>query len=153
MKVRTLKDTDKNLRDVIELYRYLNAEDSFLTFDDATRQHWNKIVNNPFMYFPAVEYNNITVSCCALTIILNISRNMKSYAVIENVVTHIDYRQRGFGTQVLRKALNIAEEQNCYKVMLFTGSKRESTLKFYQKAGFEMGDKTGFVWYPGKLPG
>ena len=32
--------------------------------------------------------------------------------------------------------------------MLLTGSKNESTLRFYEKTGFERGVKTGFVARP-----
>ncbi len=36
------------------------------------------------------------------------------------VVTHEKYRKRGYGTKVLQKAVEIAKENNCYKVMLMT---------------------------------
>jgi GNAT superfamily N-acetyltransferase len=68
--------------------------------------------------------------------------------LIENVVTHPDHRRQGFGGQVLQYALQIAWDQNCYKVMLLTGRKEESTMVFYEKAGFVRGVKTGFIAYP-----
>jgi tRNA A22 N-methylase len=30
----------------------------------------------------------------------------------------------------------IVEKEHCYKIMLLTGSKKESTLDFYEKAGY-----------------
>jgi hypothetical protein len=36
-----------------------------------------------------------------------------------------------------------AVEQDCYKVMLLTGSKNPATLKFYSDVGFEQ-NKTGY---------
>jgi hypothetical protein len=48
-------------------------------------------------------------------------------------------------------AVDIAEDSNCYKVMLLTGSKKEETLKFYEEAGLARGIKTGFEYlYFGK---
>jgi GNAT superfamily N-acetyltransferase len=47
------------------------------------------------------------------------------------------------GTAVLHAAIETAWQAGCYKVMLMTGSKQASTLKFYQDAGFEQ-SKTGF---------
>lgn len=65
--------------------------------------------------------------------------------MIENVVTHKDYRKRGYGTKVLHKAIEIAKENGCYKVMLMTSSKSEDIMRFYEKAGFSKGIKTGFI--------
>ena len=85
------------------------------------------------------------VSTCALTIVPNLTRSARPDGLIENVVTHPDYRKRGIGTQVLQHALSLAWSRNCYKVMLMTGSKQESTMRFYEQAGFTCGEKTGFI--------
>ena len=42
-------------------------------------------------------------------------------------------------------AEEIAEKTNCYKMMLLTGSKEESTLNFYRNAGYNSTDKTAFI--------
>lgn len=85
-----------------------------------------------------------TIVCsCTLIVIPNLTREGAPYALIENVVTHASYRGRGFGKAILRVAVDAAWEANCYKVMLMTGSKRPSTLAFYEAAGFEQ-SKTGF---------
>ncbi|MNW67019.1 Acetyltransferase (GNAT) family protein [compost metagenome] len=57
------------------------------------------------------------------------------------------YRKRGHGGRVLRKAIQLAKEHNCYKVMLMTSSKKEETLRFYEECGLEKGKKTGFIKY------
>ena len=85
---------------------------------------------------------------CTLVIIPNLTRGARPYGLIENVVTHAEYRQRGIGTRLLRHALQIAWEQNCYKVMLLTGRQDEATLRFYEKAGFQRGLKTGVIAKP-----
>ena len=36
-------------------------------------------------------------------------------------------------------------ESGCYKIMLMTGSKEESTLNFYRRAGYNSEDKTAFI--------
>lgn len=50
----------------------------------------------------------------------------------------------GLGRAVLHAALDRAWNADCYKVLLATGSQRESTLHFYEGAGFQRGAKTYF---------
>ncbi|WP_242831458.1 GNAT family N-acetyltransferase, partial [Dehalobacter sp. UNSWDHB] len=38
--------------------------------------------------------------------------------MIENVVTHEGYRNKGYGTRLLKEALEIGQGEGCYKVML-----------------------------------
>lgn len=56
-----------------------------------------------------------------------------------------NYRKRGLATACLDYAKEIAKKENCYKMMLLTGSKEESTLKFYEQAGYNRKDKTAFI--------
>ncbi len=96
------------------------------------------------MYYP-VEVDGKIVSSCNLIIIKNLTRNLRPYGLVEHVITHPDYRKRGYGTKALQKAVAIAREKNCYKVMLLTGQKDEAILRFYEQAGFSRGIKTGFI--------
>lgn len=64
-------------------------------------------------------------------IIPNLTHGQRPYAFIENVITDANYRKRGLANAYLDYAKEIAKKKNCYKMMLLTGSKEESTLKFY----------------------
>ena len=92
-----------------------------------------------------VEADGEIVSSCNISIIRNLTRNLRPYGLVENVITDSDQRHKGYASMALNKALEIAKENNCYKVMLQTGSKKEETLKFYEHAGFVRGIKTGFI--------
>jgi GNAT superfamily N-acetyltransferase len=83
------------------------------------------------------------VSSVTLIVIPNLTRNGRPYALIENVVTSEDCRSRGFAGQILRHAVATAWRCRCYKVMLLTGAKDRSVLRFYENIGFEQ-NKTGF---------
>ncbi len=85
------------------------------------------------------------VSSCVCVIISNLTRGIRPYAFVENVVTHEEYRGKGYATECLNHAKALAEKANCYKMMLLTGSKKESTLKFYEGAGYNSSDKTAFI--------
>jgi hypothetical protein len=46
---------------------------------------------------------------------------------------------------MIQYAADIAKQENCYKIMLMTGSKKESTLNFYKNNGFSDKEKTAFL--------
>lgn len=83
------------------------------------------------------------VASCTVIVIPNLTRGGTPYALIENVVTDAGRRNRGLGKAILKAAVDRAWAAGCYKAMLMTGSKKPSTLAFYEAAGFEQ-SKTGF---------
>lgn len=88
-----------------------------------------------------VEEEGKAVSSVQVAIIEGLTHNVRPFAVIENVVTHGDYQNRGLASALLERATEIAREHNCYKVFLETGSNKESTLNFYRKNGFAIDEK------------
>jgi GNAT superfamily N-acetyltransferase len=103
------------------------------------------MIADPDYYLLAGEIDSRIVSSVTLIIIKNLTHNLRPYSVIENVVTHEDFRGKGYALELMNRASKIAEDSNCYKIMLMTGSKKESTLRFYEKCGFNRNDKTGFI--------
>ncbi|MGN1089527.1 MAG: GNAT family N-acetyltransferase, partial [Huintestinicola sp.] len=85
------------------------------------------------------------VSSCVCVIIPNLTRSVRPYAFIENVVTHSEFRGKGYASECLEYAKDIAVRENCYKMMLLTGSKEQKTLDFYKNAGYNCSDKTAFI--------
>lgn len=133
------------LERLLDLYRHLNPDDPDIKGQKQIEEIWQEICADPNTFCFAIEENGLLVSSCTLTIIKNLTRGGRSYGLIENVVTHSSYRKRGYGSAILEKALETAKSNGCYKVMLMTGRKEESTLNFYEKAGFKRGLKTAFI--------
>lgn len=106
---------------------------------------WNKIIADDNHHIIVAEKDNKIVSSCVCVIIPNLTHNQQPYAFVENVITDENYRKKGLATECLNYAKNIALKENCYKLMLLTGSKKESTLNFYRKAGYNSEDKTAFI--------
>ena len=108
-------------------------------------QIWDTIFQDENHHVIVAEENGKIVSSCVCVIIPNLTHNQQPYAFIENVITDEKFRKRGLATQCLNYAKEIAIKENCYKMMLLTGSKEISTLDFYRKAGYNSDDKTAFI--------
>jgi GNAT superfamily N-acetyltransferase len=132
----------EDIPDVLALYRHLDAGDKVTAVDDAVG-NWERLKLYPGSGIVVGCAGGTMVATCTLIVIPNLTRGGAPYALIENVVTHAEHRNRGYGRAVLKAAAEAAWGAGCYKVMLMTGSKRPETLKFYEDAGFEQ-TKTGF---------
>ena len=133
----------RDLSEVLNLYRHLHPHEPEL--DAATAERvWSHLLASTCTTVIVAQAADRLVASCTLAIVPNLSRGGRSYAVIENVVTHADHRRLGLGRRVLAHAVDLAWQADCYKVLLATGSKRESTLRFYEQAGFVRGGKTYF---------
>jgi len=135
--------TQDDLHQMLRLYRYLHPNEPQLEAATAERI-WMTLLKSNFMTVIVAQAAELLVSSCTLAIVPNLSRGGRSYGVIENVVTHAEYRKLGLGRRVLAHAIDIAVRADCYKVHLATGSKQEATLGFYERAGFQRGAKTYF---------
>ena len=121
----------EDLDALLNLYLFLH-EDSVPEHNTHLEKTWNKIIEDPNHHLIVNEIDGQIVSSCVCVIIPNLTRNVRPYAFVENVVTHADY-----------------EMENCYKIMLLTGSKSPETLRFYEKAGYNSSDKAAFIQWIG----
>ena len=136
--------TKKDLDSILELYVNL-YEERVPEKDNHLLETWTKIIEDKNHHIILNVQNEKIVSSCVCVIIFNLTRNIRPYALIENVVTHEDYRNKGLATECLNYARDIAIGNNCYKIMLLTGSKNEKILNFYRNAGYNSADKTAFI--------
>lgn len=140
--VREIKENE--LQELLELYLHLHEKDIPET-SEHLKDTWNTIMQDKNHHIIVNEIDNKVVSSCVCVIIPNLTRDVRPYAFIENVVTHSSYRGKGYATECLNYAKEIAQKNRCYKMMLLTGSKNETTLKFYNNAGYNSLDKTAFI--------
>ncbi len=140
-----IREANKNdLKELLELYLYLH-EDSIPNQDEHLENTWKQIMEDKNHHLIVNEIDGKIVSSCVCVIIPNLTRNVRPYAFVENVVTHADYRKKGYASECLDYARTIAKNENCYKMMLLTGSKKAETLRFYENAGYNSSDKTAFI--------
>ena len=135
---------NEDLPQILELYLHLHETD-IPTPSENLRQTWAQIMGDPNHHLIVCEEDGKIVSSCVCVIIPNLTRGVRPYAFVENVVTHEAYRGKGRATACLNFARELAQQANCYKMMLLTGSKSPGTLTFYENAGYNSSDKTAFI--------
>ncbi len=129
---------------LLALYLYLH-EDRVPEDGERLRATWSAIMADPNHHILVDEQDGRIVASCVCVVVPNLTRGLRPYALIENVVTHADYRRQGRATRCLDRAREIAAAAGCYKIMLLTGAKDEATLRFYRGAGFDDKAKTAFI--------
>jgi GNAT superfamily N-acetyltransferase len=151
MTIRVVQPED--LPKLLALYGHLHATEAPPAPAPEMQAHWRAFRAHPGLTCLAGWEGQTLVASCCVAVIPNLTRGCRPYALIENVVTHSDYRRRGFGSAIVKRAMELAWEAGCYKAMLMTGSKRPETHRFYEQCGL-VADKTGFVAsrWPNKQP-
>lgn len=144
--VRALIEDD--LDALLTLYSHLHATDAPLPAREEIERVWRAALTLPGSRYYGAFDGPLLVAACAITVVPNLTRGCRPYAVIENVVTHRDHRRRGHGRAVLTAAMDFAWMQRCYKILLLTGRKDEKVWRFYEGLGFDRHGKIGFVATP-----
>ena len=133
-----------DLSQILELYLHLH-ETAVPKESEELRRVWEKIMTDDDHHLIVCEVEDKIVSSCVCVIIPNLTRDVRPYAFVENVVTHSEHRGKGYATACLNYAKELAQKENCYKMMLLTGSRSPETLAFYQSSGYNNTDKTAFI--------
>lgn len=81
-----------------------------------------------------------------LVIVPNLSYQGRPWAVIENVVIDDAARGSGYGEQLVRHAIELAQQAGCHKVGLTSNKQRPEAHRFYERLGFTASHE-GFKLY------
>lgn len=131
------------LEKLLILYAQMRDADSPLPDRPSIQHVWSDICSSHSHHCLGFFEQQALLATCTLLIVPNLTRACRPYAVLENVVTRIDRRRQGIGQALLRRAMNLAWEQNCYKVALMSNDHRSEEEHFYQSLGF---DQRGIAW-------
>jgi GNAT superfamily N-acetyltransferase len=142
--IRTARADD--LDALLGLYRQLHSSDEPLPDQQEVQRVWQSILALPHHSCYFAEREGQLLATCVMTLVPNLTRGARPYALIENVVTDSAFRKQGIATRLLQHVLQLAWDQNCYKVLLLTGNPKN--VPFYESAGFQAGSKHGLVAYP-----
>ena len=135
---------NQDLQQLLTLYTHLH-NNPMPQIDKRIKNLWKEIIETPEHHIIVGNIDDEIISSCVVIIVPNLTHDQRPYALIENVITHPGHRGKGYALAVLEYAKKLAIDNRCYKIMLMSSAKNESTLKFYEEAGYNMNDKTAFV--------
>lgn len=91
---------------------------------DVWQKKLEKSEKDEKIFLLVAEEDGKVVSSIKMAIVESLTHNVRPFAVIENVVTHENYRNRGFASALLQQACKIEQDNNYYKAFLETGSNK-----------------------------
>jgi len=94
---------EKDLDEILKLYLYLH-EKSIPADTEHLRNTWKNIINDLNHHLIVCEVDGKIVASCVCVVIPNLTRNVRPYAFVENVVTHVEHRKKGYATACLNFA-------------------------------------------------
>lgn len=133
-----------DLHGLLKLYRQLH-DNPMPQQSEELLALWQRIVEDENHHIVVAEKDGEIASSCVVVIVPNLTHSQRCYALVENVVTDVRFRKQGLAHACLDYARGIAQQNNCYKIMLMTSSKEEKILSFYEQCGYNRNDKTAFV--------
>ncbi len=128
---------------VFGLYRQLHAHDVAVE-ESAARKMFQRVVESVDNLLFVVEIDECVVGTCYLNVIPNLTRGLRPYAILENVVSDKSCRGQGVGKSMVQYAIQKAWDLNCYKVMLQLGDD-DGLSQFYRSCGFVSENRRAFM--------
>ena len=134
LRIRPISDGD--LTDLTSLYRHLYPR--YQIFAAAlARDAFHQALEEPGITILAGFKGKQLVSASTLIVIPNATWAGKPAALIENVVTHSDHRQKGHAGKVINCAVRLAWRVDCIKVLVLGGFNDPAVLGLCAAAGFD----------------
>ena len=72
----------------------------------------------------------------AFVCVLHNALHKEPFALLEDVYVDPKYQKKGFGSLIVKKAIEKAEEKGCYKIIATFRHSKPHLKKFYEKFGF-----------------
>ena len=134
------KATLKNLRDLIYLLFEddlgKNRENVSKTSYNNYKKSFMKILNDSNNEIFAMILNDQIIGMMQLTFIPGLSMEGMTRCQIESVRIKKDYRNKGYGSELMQKGIEIAKLNKCGLMQLTSNKERLKAINFYKKLGF-----------------
>lgn len=130
------KAEKKDLPEILRLYSQPEMDNGGILPLSQAEEIFERIQAYPnYHLFVALDQEKI-VGTFALLIMDNLGHLGAPSAIIEDVVVDPDYQGKGIGKRMMKYALELAEQEGCYKAVLSSDAKRKQAHLFYESLGF-----------------
>lgn len=131
--VRNARESD--LRELLRILHQLSppSNDERGLQKNRIKKNLSYMISNSDYQVLVAKKSGHTVGTATLLIQRNLTHNGRPYGHIENVVIDGSHRGNGIGRLLISSLVKVAEERECYKVIL--NCEKENT-SFYEKCGF-----------------
>lgn len=132
MIIKILEPND-NILDYIECIKELNKPGVALSTPEEIKYSLGERPSNILTFVGVIDDNRIVASA---TVIMEKKLRYNNLCChIEDVGVHPDFRNKGYGRDIVEYCIKVAKSNNCYKIKL---NCVDSLIKFYEKLGFEL---------------
>jgi GNAT superfamily N-acetyltransferase len=157
MKIRLIEE--KDIENYINLVNQLNYENdktkkevgvSISKYDksiDDYKRVFLDLKNSNYHYIFVGTINDKIMATAAITICPDLSENLKSFAVAENIIIDVNFRNKGYGRNLLEFIEVFAKQKNCYALSFLSSKHRTNAHEFYKKLGYMTYPINGYKKY------
>jgi GNAT superfamily N-acetyltransferase len=110
------------------------------------REALERIVNDPRRALLLALVAGAPAGTIDVNVCTNLTRHVRPFAIIENVVVVPAARRQGVGRRLMAEALDFAQAQGCYKAQLVSANQRDAAHHLYAALGFDA-DVSGYRRY------
>ncbi len=127
-----------DLPGMLDLYAQHDYDDGCVLSLEAAEVIFSTTARYPFYKFYVAVVEGVVVGTFALLVMENIGHLGARSALLESVAVDPARQGEGVGQEMMRTAMQIASEHDCYKLALSSSVKRDRAHRFYEKLGFRM---------------
>jgi len=129
--------THSDIPEMVKLLDELFSQDiEFVPNHEKQQKGLELILNNPEVgEILVLKQNGKVIGMVSLLYGISTALGSK-VAVLEDMIIKGEYRHKGFGKQLLGRAIDFAKERGCLRITLLTDFDNESAICFYKKFEF-----------------
>jgi ribosomal protein S18 acetylase RimI-like enzyme len=138
MKKEISKACLNDLPELVELLNDLFTQDiEFVPDLKKQKAGLEAIINNPEMGEILVLKGDSKI-LGMVSLLYSISTALGGkVAILEDMIIHKDFRQKGLGKKLMGEAIRYSKERNCLRLTLLTDFNNDAAIKFYKQFGFK----------------